>query len=348
MRVLSKSHIGFQPGNEVFYRAYNFILAAALLLLVLPLLIILSALLFATQGREIFYCAERLGKDQKVFRIIKFRTLCNNRARELTQTCTLPFGSNIETPLGGLLRETRLDELPQLLNILNGDMNLCGPRPVRAEIAAIERNRIPHYDLRFRVKPGLVGPTQAYFGHGASKRLRARMNNSLVGRPVSIRAELLLLGRIAFAMLAKTLSKVQRKAGRLVPMPARNDTQAPRREMWLTSETGQLLSMVDSIGLHEIVAPNLSVSTLGETVVLNIRLRSGGVRKARMVLSGSSGSGRIGYAPKTEFGQFVIERYGLGLVVVAPKIGEVVRPPKVSRTQDEPKGISPFETPVEG
>ncbi|MFP7569969.1 sugar transferase [Marivita sp. S2033] len=336
MRVLSKSHIGFQPNNPTFYRTYNFVLAALLLLMVLPLLVMISVALFFTQGREIFYSADRLGKNQKPFRIIKFRTLCSARARELTQNCTLPIGTNIETPLGGMLRETRLDELPQLVNILRGDMNLCGPRPVRAEIAKIERQRIPHYDVRFHVKPGLVGPTQAYFGHGASKRLRARMNNSLVNRPVSIRAELMLLGRIAASMFAK----LGRKLGkRMVKASATNTVAAADRQMWLTSESGQLLSIADTINLREVVAPSLSAASGDKTAVLHIRLKSGGVRKARIVLTQTAKAGVFTYFAKNEYGQFIVERYALGLVVV---------PPQLRKPEHKAEQWGPLEAQVQG
>ncbi|SDD77178.1 Sugar transferase involved in LPS biosynthesis (colanic, teichoic acid) [Paracoccus isoporae] len=327
MKGFSGYRIGFQPGNELFYRSYNFLLAAICLVAFLPLLLLISLLLFCTQGPEIFYRGARLGRDQRPFHILKFRTLCSRRAREVTRDRTLPKDAGIETPLGGMLRETRLDELPQLFNVLRGDMNICGPRPVRAEIAEIERHRIPDYDRRFSVRPGLIGPTQAYFSHGTSKRVRARMNNRLVARPVSLLAELGLLGRVASSMLLRIL-------GRVGGWTIRRAPQA-RPDMWLVSRGGQRLCLVEKIGLRRITAPGLPDGMIGETATLYIRLRGGGLRSARIVMSGPNGSGEYSYTAESEFGEFVIERYALGLVVVRPELSvaapQTVRPAMLER-----------------
>lgn len=314
-----RRRIGFRSSNEFTYRIYNVSLAALLLFLILPLIVLISCALLATQGQTIFYRGPRLGKDQKVFHILKFRTLCTVRARELTRYRTLPAGSNIETPLGGLLRESRLDELPQLFNILTGDMNFCGPRPVRVEIAEIERDRIHNYDLRFTVKPGLVGPTQAYFGHGTSKRVRARMNNILVMRPVSITAEMQLNLRIAFSML----KKIGRKLTRLAFGRGNTVSRIKRPDIWLASEDGTRLSAVQLIGLRKITARGLLGKPSGERAVLYIRLRSGALRKARLLLSEPEQAGTFDYTAETAFGEFIIERYALGLVVVPPQLAVV-------------------------
>ncbi len=315
MNTLPRIEIGFKPKNLILYRIYNFVLAALLLLLVLPLLAMISVALLLTQGSSIFYRAERLGKDQSVFKIIKFRTLCSKRAQELTKDRTLPVGSNIETPLGGLLRDTRLDELPQLVNVLCGEMNLCGPRPVRAEIANIERVRIPNYDMRFEVKPGLVGPTQAYFGHGTSKRLRARMNNRSVRRTVSISAELALLGQIASSMLARAF----RKALKAALKSGEPKTVSTRSFIWLEHDEGRAVSRVEKITGQEIIVPGLSTAATVETVTLCVRLRSGGLRKARLNLSATATPGTFTYTVPSDLGEFVVERYALDRVVVLPQ-----------------------------
>ncbi len=318
MNALPRIGIGFKPKNLALYRTYNFILSAMLLILVFPLLIMISTALIITQGPAIFYRAERLGKDQNFFKIIKFRTLCSKRAQELTKDRTLPVGSNIETPLGGLLRDTRLDELPQLVNVLFGQMNLCGPRPVRAEIANIERDRIPGYDMRFEVKPGLVGPTQAYFGHGTSKRLRARMNNRNVRRTVSIRAELILLGQIASSMIARA----SRKAVNSALKSSKRNLHLSRRVMWLEHDEGRSISPVEKIDGHEVVAPGLHMSPFDDTATLCVRLKSGGLRKARLKLCSTEKPETFGYMAATDLGEFVVERYALDRVVVLPQVSQ--------------------------
>lgn len=307
--------VGFWPVHAGWYRVFNFLTALSIIVLTLPLFVVIAVVLFATQGREIFYRGPRLGRDRRQFEIFKFRTLCPRRARRLTYNCTLPRDADITTPLGGLLRDTRLDELPQLFNILRGDMNICGPRPVRPEIARIEEARIPHYGRRFSVKPGLVGPTQAYFGHGASKRVRARMNNRLLKRPVSIPGELALLARIGVSVLAKIAGELFRLTTGTAP--------ARRRDMWLATEAGDRVCAVESIGNRRIAARGLSGYRDGEAAILYVRLRSGALRKARILLSASATFGVFAYTAETEYGEFIIERYALGLVVVPPRLGIV-------------------------
>ncbi|MHA6346609.1 sugar transferase [Roseivivax sp. CAU 1761] len=316
MRTHSRPRIGFRPRNPRLYRALNFSIGAFLIFTSFPALVAITLLLLATQGREVFYLGERLGKDQRTFRIIKFRTLCSKGARELTRDRTLPHDADIATPLGRFLRDTRLDELPQLFNIVLGDMNICGPRPVRPEIAAIERARIRNYDLRFTVKPGLIGPAQACFGHGTSKRVRARMNNMLVSRPVSIPAELALLGRVGQSVLAKTAGNVLRAlaGARLAPAPALS------RAMWVATPGDDRLWAVQAIGMRRIEVPGLAFGAGVEPAILYIRLRSNALRKARIALSQSHTFGVLNYSAETEFGESVIERYALGSVVVAPAV----------------------------
>lgn len=320
-----KMGIGFRPNSETNYRIFNLTFALAFILVSLPIFAIVSTLLFLTQGRQILYRGVRLGKDQKEFQIIKFRTLCSERAAEMTRNCTLPRNARIETPLGALLRESRLDELPQLFNILLGDMNICGPRPVRPEIAEIERGRIRDYDLRFTVKPGLIGPTQAYFSHGASKRVRARMNNRLVRRPVSIAAELGLLGNICLAVT----SRVGRKLMQIILRSGLASAPKARSDMWLVMEGGQRLCAVESIGMRRITIQGAPCGLGDTTAVLYIRLQSGALRKARVMLSENERYGDFNYSAESSFGEFIIERYALRLVVVPPKLGTV-------RVEEEP------------
>src|SRR3546814_779337 len=119
----------------------------------------------------------------------------------MTRHQVLAEGSNLETPLGRFLRYTRLDELPQLINVLMGDMNLMGPRPVRPEIADVVGGSITQYDLRFSVKPGLVGYTQCLMLHGTPKRMRNRLNARLCKQPASPLRELVFVAITGVAVL---------------------------------------------------------------------------------------------------------------------------------------------------
>ena len=206
---------GFQPRYEGLHRFYNTAVAGAIFLFALPVIACLTLLVFLTQGRPIFYKGERVGRNGSSFNIIKFRTLDTDKAAKLTQNQVLPQGSGLETPLGGFLRDTRLDELPQLWNIIRGDMNICGPRPVREEIAVLHRKDIPDYDARFAVKPGMLGPTQALMGHGTPKPVRARLNAALCRKPVNYRREIEMMVLVPACVFARTATLLAARAGKL-------------------------------------------------------------------------------------------------------------------------------------
>lgn len=204
---------GYVPRSPALYRAWNLALVVPLILLSLPLLAFIAAALGVTQGpRNIFHCGERIGRKGRPFRIIKFKTL-RDEAAQLTRDRVLPPDARVETPLGKHLRETRLDELPQLFNVLKGDMNLLGPRPVRPAIAAACRRYIRNYDARFKVKPGLVGYTQALMPHGADKAIRARINAMLCRRHVRLGQEVLFLAITAWAVVCWSGRVVARLLG---------------------------------------------------------------------------------------------------------------------------------------
>lgn len=315
--------VGFRATAPVAYRIYNILFATFLLIATSPTFIMVALALLVTQGPAIFYRGPRIGMGQRQFNIIKFRTLCTKRAKLVTADRTLPPDANIETPLGKILRETRLDELPQLFNIIRGDMNICGPRPVRAEIAAIERVRIPDYDLRFEVRPGLIGPTQACFGHGTSKKIRARMNNIAVKRPVNIAAEVSLLYRIGMCILEKFWQKISSKMHRKAFAAQKQDISL----FDIAQNSSHAVHHIDRISVY-----TGGVDLMSEGHLL-VRLKSGAVRRAKIRLLPSSSAGNFNYEPIDEKDAFVIERYALGRVII---------PPKVARISGAENGIAPI------
>jgi len=116
----------------------------------------------------VFYYQKRVGQDNKIFEIIKFRTMIDNAEKDGAQWCKEK--DNRITWSGKFLRKTRLDELPQLYNILKGEMSFVGPRPERPEFAfsAEILAQIPFYQIRHSIKPGLTGWAQIKYPYGAS------------------------------------------------------------------------------------------------------------------------------------------------------------------------------------
>lgn len=135
----------------------------------LPILLILIPLLLIFSGRPIFYSQIRTGKNNKPFKIFKLRTMTVDAEKSGAKWATP--GDVRVTKIGKFLRVSRLDELPQLWNIFNGDMSLVGPRPERPEIIESKLEKeIPHYNYRHFVKPGVTGWAQVNYGYGYSER----------------------------------------------------------------------------------------------------------------------------------------------------------------------------------
>lgn len=140
-------------------RIYDILIASAGFLLAAPLFtLIIISIKFTSKG-PVFFRQERLGLEEKPFSLIKFRTMVDD-AEKLTG----PKWSSKDDPritnVGKFLRKTRLDELPQLINIISGEMSFVGPRPIRKHFADILAEKFPFYRLRFLVKPGVTGWAQ--------------------------------------------------------------------------------------------------------------------------------------------------------------------------------------------
>lgn len=142
-------------------------LAAAIAIIALPVLLLVSVAVLLLQGRPMFYRQDRVGKGGRVFRIWKFRTM-HTDAERLSGAVWSIAGDPRVTRLGRLLRCTHIDELPQLLNVLKGDMDLVGPRPERPEFVSELCEELPYYSQRLAVKPGITGLAQLKLGYDVS------------------------------------------------------------------------------------------------------------------------------------------------------------------------------------
>ncbi len=140
--------------KHFFKRLIDFILVLCVLLVIWPILLIITVWLhFANKGAGAFFFQERPGKDEKIFKVIKFKSMTDERDENGN---LLPDKDRI-TPVGKFVRKTSIDELPQLINVLKGDMALIGPRPLLPEY-------LPYYTererLRHTVRPGISGWAQ--------------------------------------------------------------------------------------------------------------------------------------------------------------------------------------------
>jgi lipopolysaccharide/colanic/teichoic acid biosynthesis glycosyltransferase len=149
-----------QADREVWLKvAFDLGLAFVLLVLFAPVILLAAAAIRLTSAGPAFYLQTRLGRGGRPFRIIKLRTMYHDCEKKSGVRWATPGDSRI-TRLGRFLRATHLDELPQLINVLRGEMSLVGPRPERPEITPALEATIPNYRERLRVRPGVTGLAQ--------------------------------------------------------------------------------------------------------------------------------------------------------------------------------------------
>jgi exopolysaccharide biosynthesis polyprenyl glycosylphosphotransferase len=175
--------------------------SAAGLLLLSPVLAGASLAVLALSGRPVFFRQDRVGRDRKTFRLIKLRTMRPD-AEEDTGAVLASPGDPRVTRVGRWLRATRIDEIPQLVNVLRGEMSLVGPRPERPEFVERFEREISGYSLRFTVRPGLTGFAQISGEYDTSAQIKLRYDLAYVNN-WSLAMDLVILARTVPVVLSR-------------------------------------------------------------------------------------------------------------------------------------------------
>lgn len=164
--LFSKSFANSSPGYLMMKRLCDIALAVCGLVCSLPLLVVAAVMIKIEDGGAVFYSQRRVGRYGRTFSIYKLRSM--RADSEKSGAMWASKGDSRVTRIGKLLRRTRVDELPQFLNILKGDMSFIGPRPERPEFTSSLEHELRHYNLRHLLKPGLTGWAQINYPYGDS------------------------------------------------------------------------------------------------------------------------------------------------------------------------------------
>ncbi len=163
-------------------RAFDICVSALSLIILSPIFLITAIIIKAYDGGPAFYKQIRLTQGRKKFEILKFRSMRVDAEKD--GIARLSTGSNDSriTPIGKFIRACRIDELPQLINILRGDMSIVGPRPERPEIAEDYEKNMPAFGLRLQVKAGLTGYAQVYGKYNTNPYDKLEMDLMYINR----------------------------------------------------------------------------------------------------------------------------------------------------------------------
>lgn len=206
--------LGLTPEQRFFKRAFDIILAVIGLVVSSPFMIISAILIKATSRGPVIFSQERMTVNNRVFRIYKFRTMVNDAEKKTGPVISSQDDPRV-TPVGSVLRKLKIDELPQLFNILKGDMSFVGPRPERPVFANKYSAEIPTYKYRTLVKAGLTGYAQVYGKYDTSAEDKLRYDLLYI-RSYSLLLDIKLLLNTVFAVF-RGKSNYQRNGGMEAP-----------------------------------------------------------------------------------------------------------------------------------
>lgn len=175
----------YAPNPEYLFvkRAFDIIVSAVALAILSPIMLITAAAIKLTDGGPVFYRQKRLTQNGREFNVMKFRSMRQDAEKDGVARLSTGKNDDRVTPVGKFIRKVRIDELPQLFNILGGSMSIVGPRPERPEIARQYEEELPEFSLRLQAKAGLTGYAQVYGKYNTTPYNKLQMDLMYIAHP---------------------------------------------------------------------------------------------------------------------------------------------------------------------
>jgi exopolysaccharide biosynthesis polyprenyl glycosylphosphotransferase len=181
--ILRVGRRGLLPEHAIAKRIMDIAFSLVGLILLSPVMLITAIAIKATDGGPVLYKQTRLTKNGKQFRVWKFRSMRTDAEKDGKAVLSTGEKDDRITPVGRIIRKVRIDELPQLFNVLWGQMSLVGPRPERPEIAAQYEEVLPEFRLRLQAKAGLTGYAQVYGKYNTTPYDKLQMDLMYIANP---------------------------------------------------------------------------------------------------------------------------------------------------------------------
>ena len=190
-------------------RLIDIVVSASAIILLSPIMLIVAIAIKVYDGGPVIYSQVRLTKDAKLFNIYKFRSMRTDAEKDGVARLSTGDNDNRITPIGRIIRKCRLDELPQLFNILVGDISLVGPRPERPEIAAQYCEEMPEFALRLQAKAGLTGYAQIYGQYNTAPCDKLQMDLMYIAHPSIIEDLKIILGTVKILFMPESTEGIE-------------------------------------------------------------------------------------------------------------------------------------------
>ena len=188
-------------------RAMDIVLSLIALVITSPIFLV-TAIAIKSDGGPAFYKQVRLTKDGRPFEIMKFRSMRVDAEKDGVARLSTGDKDDRITPVGHIIRKCRIDELPQLINILKGDLSICGPRPERPEIAAQYCEEMPEFALRLQAKAGLTGYAQVYGKYNTTPYDKLQMDLMYIAHPSIIEDLKIMLATVKILFMPESTEGV--------------------------------------------------------------------------------------------------------------------------------------------